>query len=56
MSEIDERRIAEIAKEAPRVLRGKTGQAALDEARRSVEVMALLRRRKSGGGGGGGKT
>lgn len=53
MSEVDERRIAEIAKEPPRVLRG-VPQAALDEARRTVEVMAFLRKQERGGRGGGG--
>lgn len=54
MSEVDERRIAEIAKGAPRVLRGAPNQAARDDARKVVEVMALLGRRKRGGGDGGG--
>ncbi|MGQ4491370.1 hypothetical protein ACN6LM_002979 [Streptomyces sp. SAS_281] len=56
MSEVDERRIAEIAKEAPRVLRGGPSRAAQDEARRTVEAMALLWRPKRDGGGGGGET
>ncbi|SCE04940.1 hypothetical protein GA0115234_1056203 [Streptomyces sp. DvalAA-43] len=55
MSEVDERRIAEIAKEAPRVLRGVPGKAARDVARRAVEEMAFMRRAKRGTGGGGGE-
>ncbi|MFF2650469.1 hypothetical protein [Streptomyces sp. NPDC058045] len=52
MSEVDERRIAEIAKEAPRVLGGAVGGAAQDDARRAVEVMALMRREGRGAGDG----
>lgn len=55
MSEVDERRIAEIAKGAPRVLRGASNQEAGGDARKVVEVMALLGRRKRGGGDGGGE-
>lgn len=55
MSEVDERRIAEIAKGAPRVLRGVPGEAARGDARRVVEEMALMRRGKRGGGGRGGE-
>ncbi|MFJ5737246.1 hypothetical protein [Streptomyces microflavus] len=55
MSELDERRITEIAKEAPRVLRGAQGEAARADARRAVEVMALVRKRKRGTGDGGGE-
>lgn len=53
MSEVDERRIAEIAKGVPRVLRGGPDQEVREEARRVVEAMALMRRRKRGGAGGG---
>lgn len=55
MSELDERRVAEIAKEEPRVLRGAPGSDARRDARRLVEEMALMRRPKrdadDGGGG-----
>lgn len=51
MSEVDERRIAEIAKGAPRVLRQASSQAAQGEVRKVVEVMALLGGREWGGGG-----
>jgi hypothetical protein len=56
MSEVDERRIAEIAKGAPRVLRGGVSRSTGDDARRVVEVMALMRKRKPGAGGGRGGT
>ncbi|MBY8884753.1 hypothetical protein K7472_07830 [Streptomyces sp. PTM05] len=42
MSEIDERRIAALAKEPPRVLRGGVDEAARGEARKLVECQALL--------------
>ncbi|WP_186343430.1 hypothetical protein [Streptomyces sp. CFMR 7] len=48
MSELDERRVAEIAKEAPRVLRGAPSQEARTDARRVVEEMALMHRTKRG--------
>ncbi|MFF4802253.1 hypothetical protein ACFY1U_28265 [Streptomyces sp. NPDC001351] len=40
MSEPDERRIAELAKEPPRVLRGGASAKALQEARRMLEIQA----------------
>lgn len=57
MSEIDERRIAELAKEPPRVLgrRGAASAAAREEARRVLEWQALIRGREPdvhGQGGG----
>ncbi|WP_158073333.1 hypothetical protein [Streptomyces sp. CB02115] len=55
MSELDERRIAEIAKEAPRVLRGSQGEAVRADARRVVEAMGLMQKRKQGVGDGGGE-
>lgn len=45
MSEVDERRIAELAKEPSRVLRGAAGARARDEARKVLEQQALLDRR-----------
>ncbi|MGW7572413.1 hypothetical protein [Streptomyces sp. NPDC054765] len=42
MSEVDERRIAELAKEPPRVLRGVAGPGALVEARKLLEQQALM--------------
>ncbi|NEC21847.1 hypothetical protein [Streptomyces parvus] len=56
MSELDERRISEIAKEAPRVLRGAQGEAVRADARWAVEVMALVRKGKRGTGGDGGES
>ena len=43
MSEFDERRIKEWAKEPSRVLRGKGGPAAREEARKVLEWQALMR-------------
>jgi hypothetical protein len=53
MSEIDERRIAEIAKEPPRVLRSAPDGAAREEAHRIVETMALMRKQRRGTGAAG---
>ncbi|GGP99796.1 hypothetical protein [Streptomyces mutabilis] len=43
MSEFDERRIKEWAKQPSRVLRGKGGPAAREEARKVLEWQALMR-------------
>jgi hypothetical protein len=48
MSEIDERRIAELAKKPSQLLRRGAGPAALDEARKVLEWQALMHRRKQG--------
>ncbi|MFI9391930.1 hypothetical protein ACIG53_13715 [Streptomyces bauhiniae] len=48
MSEVDEQRIAELAKQPPRVLRGCSGPGARSEARKVVEVMALMSREVRG--------
>ncbi|WP_179166377.1 hypothetical protein [Streptomyces sp. CB03238] len=56
MSEVDEREITEVAKGAPRVLRGASNKTAGGDARKVVEAMALLERRKRGGGRSGGET
>lgn len=45
MAEIDVRRIAELAKEPPHVLRGR-GAGAVGEARKALECQALMVRRK----------
>lgn len=42
MSEVDERVIAELAKEPPRVLRGAAGPGALEEARKVLKRQALM--------------
>jgi hypothetical protein len=49
-SRVDERRIAELAKEPPRVLQEGAGAAEREAARRVVEVMALMGDGKDGGG------
>ena len=48
MSEVDERRIAELATKPPRVLRGGATARALEEARKVVEQQALMCREKPG--------
>ncbi|MFE7277235.1 hypothetical protein [Streptomyces sp. NPDC057623] len=42
MSDLDERRIAELAKRPPRVTRGGASAQALKEARRVLEAQALI--------------
>ncbi|MDQ0990770.1 hypothetical protein [Streptomyces sp. V3I7] len=44
MSELDERRIEELAKLPPRVVRGSGGLAARGEARKVLEWQALMSR------------
>lgn len=46
MSEIDERRIAELAKQPPCLLRGGAGVSARQEARRLLEWQAGMRGRE----------
>ncbi|MGW1597608.1 hypothetical protein [Streptomyces sp. NPDC002343] len=46
MSEIDERRIAELVKQPPCGLRGKVGAAARAEARKVLEWQAGIRGRE----------
>ncbi|MDF2257221.1 hypothetical protein [Streptantibioticus ferralitis] len=48
MSELDEQRIAELAKEPSRLVRRDVGAGGLDEARRVLEWQALTRRRTPG--------
>ncbi len=48
MSELDERRIAELAKKPPRVIRGGASAQALKEARRVLEAQALIGRQRAG--------
>jgi hypothetical protein len=47
MSEIDERRIAELTKQPPCLLRGGAGVAARQEARKLLEWQAGMRGRES---------
>ncbi|MGW3118477.1 hypothetical protein ACWDBW_15300 [Streptomyces sp. NPDC001107] len=44
MSELDERRIAELAKRPPQVLRGGVSAKAVTEARRVLEAQAAIGR------------
>ena len=48
ISEVDERRIDELTKTPPRVLRDGTSAKALKEARKVLKVQALICRQKSG--------
>lgn len=50
MSEIDERRIAELAKQPPCLLRSGAGVSARQEARKLLEWQAGMRGRESDGG------
>ncbi|MFE0255144.1 hypothetical protein [Streptomyces sp. NPDC059010] len=49
MSELDEQRIAELAKRPPRVVRGGASAKALKEVRTVLEVMAMMRREEQDG-------